>query len=74
MPSASVGSPTNANFIDDVQIELVRVQGPTQLTVTVSTANSTVSAGAITVTTGLNVIEQALGYQVIAADPLQSSN
>jgi hypothetical protein len=75
---------TNTNFIDgitsvgfgtsDVVVEQVTVQSPTQLTVVVSTANANVPANAISVTTGINVISQALGFQVIGADPLQTGN
>ncbi len=72
----------NTNFIDgvttvgfgtsDIVVEQVTVQSPTQLTVVVSETNSLTSVSAMTVTTGLNVISQALGNPVVAADPLQN--
>jgi matrixin len=68
----------NTNFIDgqtrvgfgtsDVVIQQVTVQSPTQISVLV-TPNSLTFTGAISVTTGLGVISQALGYQVVTTDP-----
>jgi hypothetical protein len=75
---------TNTNFIagvtlvgfgtSDAVVEQVTVLSPTAMTVLVSTANSAIPASAISVTTGLNVISQALGNQVTAADSLQTGN
>ena len=80
---------TNTNFIDpnanpvtgslvgfgtsDVVVQQVTVQSPTQLTVVV-TPNVPVYSNMISVTTGLGIISQALGYQVVATDPQPSSN
>jgi len=52
----------------DVQVNQLTVNSPTQLTVVV-TPNATVSSANITVTTGLEVISQAVGSQITAADP-----
>jgi hypothetical protein len=68
----------NTNFINgqtrvgfgtsDVVIKQVTVQSPTQISVLV-TPNSLALTGTISVTTGLGVISQALGYQVVTTDP-----
>ncbi len=65
------------NFIDgqtlvgfgtsDVVVKQVTVQSPTQMTAVVSAA-SVVPTSRITVTTGLRIISQSLGYQVVATD------
>jgi hypothetical protein len=70
----------NTNFIagvtavgfgtSDVLVNQVTVNKPTQLTVTV-TPNVTVSSADITVTTGLEVISQAVGSQITATDSQQ---
>jgi hypothetical protein len=63
----------NTNFVQgvttvgfgtsDVQVTQVTVNSPTQLTVTVA-ANGSVSSANITITTGLEVISQAVGSQI----------
>jgi len=72
----------NTNFIDgqtrvgfgtsDIVVKQVTVQSPTQITVVV-TPNAPVTSNSITVTTGLEVITQALGYQVTTTDQPPSS-
>ena len=80
---------TNTNFIDpstnvvngsyvgfgtsDVVIKQVTVLSPTQLSVVV-TPYVPLSTNTISITTGLGIISQALGYQVVATDPQPSSN
>jgi hypothetical protein len=69
---------TNTNFVQglttvgfgtsDVVVTQVTVNSPTQLTVTV-TPNVTVSSANITITTGLEVVSQAVGSQITATDP-----
>jgi hypothetical protein len=54
----------------DVLVTQVNVISPTQLTVNV-TPNVTISSANITITTGLEVISQALGSQITATDPQQ---
>jgi len=54
----------------DVLVTQVNVTSPTQLTVNV-TPNVTISSANITITTGLEVISQAVGSQVTATDPQQ---
>jgi Matrixin len=54
----------------DVMVRGVNVTSSTHLTATV-TPNVTISAANITVTTGLEVISQAVGSQIVAADPTQ---
>ena len=54
----------------DVLVTQVNVISPTQLTVNV-TPNATVSSANITITTGLEVISQALGSPITATDPQQ---
>jgi hypothetical protein len=71
---------TNTNFIQnvtalgfgtsDVLVDQITVVSPTHLTAVVSPAVTLASAG-ITVTTGLEVLSQALGSQIIGADPLK---
>jgi len=62
------GGQTQVGFgTSDIVVKQVTVQSPTQLTAVV-TPNASVTSNMITVTTGLNVISQALGYQVIATD------
>jgi hypothetical protein len=71
---------TNTNFIpgvttvvfgtSDVLVNQVVVNNPTQLTVTV-TPNVTISSANLTVSTGLEVISQALGSQIVATNPQQ---
>jgi len=51
----------------DIQVNQITVNNPTQLTVTV-TPNVTVGSANITVTTGLEVISQALGSQINVTD------
>jgi hypothetical protein len=48
----------------------VNVTSPTQLTVNV-TPNVTISSANITITTGLEVISQAVGSQITATDTQQ---
>jgi hypothetical protein len=67
----------NTNFVQgvttvgfgtsDVQVTQITVNSPTQLTAVV-TPNVSVSSANITVTTGLEVISQALGSQVAITD------
>ncbi|HTS49817.1 MAG TPA: matrixin family metalloprotease [Bryobacteraceae bacterium] len=80
---------TNTNFIDpntnlingslvgfgtsDVVVQQVTVLSPTELSVVV-TPNIPLSTNTISVTTGLGIISQALGNQVVATDPQPSSN
>lgn len=52
----------------DIVVKQVTAQSPTQLTVIV-TANAPVTSNMITVTTGLSIISQSLGFQVTATDP-----
>lgn len=51
----------------DIVVNQVNVVSPTALTITV-TPNGTVTTNMITLTTGLQVISQALGYQVVTTD------
>jgi Matrixin len=51
----------------DIVVNQVNVISPTALTITV-TPNGTVTTNMITITTGLQIISQALGYQVITTD------
>ncbi len=80
---------TSTNFIDpntnlvngsfvgfgtsDVVVKQVTVLSPTQLRVVV-TPYVPLSTNMISITTGLGIISQALGYQVVATDPQPSSN
>jgi hypothetical protein len=57
----------------DVVVKQVTVQSPTQLSVVV-TPKIPVSTNTISITTGLGIISQSLGYQVVATDPQPSSN
>jgi hypothetical protein len=67
----------NTNFIDgqtlvgfgtsDVVVKQVTVQSPTQISVVV-TPNALVPTSKISVTTGLGIISQALGFQITATD------
>lgn len=69
---------SNTNFIQgvttvgfgtsDVQVNQVSVTDATHMTVTV-TPNVSISSANITITTGLDMISQALGSQVTAIDP-----
>ncbi|MBZ5609401.1 MAG: matrixin family metalloprotease [Acidobacteriia bacterium] len=71
------------NFIDgltqvgfgtsDVVVKQVTVQSPTQMSFVVG-ANSLVPTSRITITTGLRIISQALGYQVVTTDSPQTSH
>ncbi len=71
---------TNTNFVQnatsvgfgtsDVQVTNITVLSPTHLTVNV-TPNVSISSANITVTTGLEVISQAVGSQITATDPQQ---
>ncbi len=71
---------SNTNFIQnvttlgfgtsDVLVNQITVLSPTHLTAVVSPAVTLASAG-ITVTTGLEVLSQALGSEIIGADPLK---
>jgi len=71
---------SNTNFVNnlttvgfgtsDVQVTNVNVQDATHLKVTV-TPNVSISSANITITTGLEVISQAVGSQVSATDPAQ---
>jgi hypothetical protein len=54
----------------DVKVTNVNVQDATHLKVTV-TPNVSISSANITITTGLEVISQAVGSQVSATDPPQ---
>jgi hypothetical protein len=56
----------------DVQVNQVNVISATHLTVNV-TPNVSISSANITVTTGLEIVSQAVGSQITAADPLQQS-
>ncbi len=57
----------------DIVVQQVTVQSPTQLSIVV-TPNVPVTTNMITLTTGLGIISQALGYQVATTDqPLQPS-
>lgn len=51
----------------DIVVNQVNVLSPTSLTVTV-TPNATVTTNMITVTTGLQIISQAIGSQVTTTD------
>jgi hypothetical protein len=51
----------------DVQVNQITVISPTELTIVV-TPNVTISSANITVTTGLEVVSQALGSQITAID------
>jgi hypothetical protein len=63
------GTTTTVGFgTSDVQVNQINVISPTHLTVTV-TPNVTISSTNITVTTGLELISQAVGSQISAADP-----
>jgi Matrixin len=64
------GSTTVGFGTSDVQVNQITVLSPTQLTVAV-TPNVTLSSANITVTTGLEVISQALGSQIVATNPPQ---
>ncbi len=55
----------------DILVTQVNVISPTQLTVNV-TPNVTISSANITITTGLEVISQALGSQITATDPINN--
>ena len=71
----------NTNFVDgqtvvgfgtsDVVVKSVTVLGPTHLTATV-TPGTLVSTAGISVTTGLRIVSQALGFQVISTNPQQA--
>jgi hypothetical protein len=71
---------TNTNFVQglttvgfgtsDVTVNQITVNKPTQMTVSI-TPNVSLSAASITVTTGLEVISQAVGSSIIPADPTQ---
>jgi hypothetical protein len=52
----------------DVTVKQVSILSPTHLTALV-TPNTTISAAAINVTTGLGIVSGSLGYQVAATDP-----
>lgn len=56
----------------DVVVNQVNVISATHLTVNV-TPNVSISSANITVTTGLEVVSEAVGSQIIAADPLQQT-
>jgi large repetitive protein len=51
----------------DIVVNQVNVISPTALTITV-TPNATVTTNMITITTGLQVISQALGFQVVTTN------
>ena len=57
----------------DVVVKQLTVNSPTQITAIV-TANSIVPTSRITVTTGLRIISQALGYQVVTTDSPQATH
>ena len=75
---------TNTNFTDpnanpitgsfvgfgtsDVVVNQVTVQSPTQISVVV-TPNVTLTTNMVSITTGLGIISQALGSQVVTTDP-----
>lgn len=71
---------TNTNFVQglttvgfgtsDVAVNQITVISPNQLTVTV-TPNVTISSANITITTGLELISQAVGSQITATDTQQ---
>jgi Matrixin len=73
----------NTNFADgqtlvgfgtsDVVVKQLTVNSPTQMTAVVA-ANSIVPTSRITVTTGLRIISQALGYQVVTTDSPQAAH
>ena len=52
----------------DVLVDQITVLSPTHMTAVVS-PGATVASFAVTVTTGLEVISQALGSAVVATDP-----
>jgi hypothetical protein len=54
----------------DVLVNQITVTDATDLTVTV-TPNVSISSANITITTGLEVISQAVGSQITATDPQQ---
>jgi hypothetical protein len=70
----------NTNFVQDlttvgfgtsdVQVNQITVTDATDLTVTV-TPNVSISSANLTITTGLEVISQAVGSQITATDPQQ---
>ncbi len=53
----------------DAFVKKVTVLSPTHLTAVVSATNAWVPTSAISITTGLRIISQALGNQIIATDP-----
>ena len=60
--------PTRVGFgTSDVLVKQITVLSPTHLTALV-TPNVSISTGGITVTTGLEIISQALGHQIMLAD------
>jgi len=66
--NTNFGPLTQVGFgTSDIVVNQVNVLSPTALTITV-TPNATVTTNMITITTGLQVISQALGYQVVTSD------
>jgi hypothetical protein len=71
---------TNTDFVQglttvgfgtsDIAVTAINVISPIHLTVTVA-PNVTVSSANITITTGLELISQAVGSQITATDPQQ---
>ena len=70
----------NANFTgattvgfgtSDASVQSITVLSPTHLSVVVSASNAWVPTSGISVTTGLQIVSQATGFQVTAYDPQQ---
>jgi len=68
--NASFTGATTVGFgTSDASVQSITVLSPTHLSVVVSASNAWVPTSGITVTTGLQIISQATGYQVTAYDP-----
>ena len=66
--NTNFGAQTQVGFgTSDIVVNQVNVISPTALTITV-TPNGTVTTNMITITTGLQVISQALGFQVVTTN------
>jgi len=71
---------TNTNFVDgvttvgfgtsDVMVKQIKVLSPTHMTA-IAMPHVTVSTSVVTVTTGLEVVSQALGYKITTVSPKQ---
>ena len=68
--NSNFNSTTTVGFgTSDAYIKKVTVLSPTHLSVVVTATNAWVPTSGLSVTTGLRIISQALGHQVIATDP-----